>query len=70
MAKIIAWLGANFPSIIICAVLIAVVALLIYSLIRDKKKGRSSCCGGCSGCAMSGTCHASAKTEKNDNKVN
>ena len=58
MEKIFVWLGANIASIIICAALIVIVALLIYSMIRNKKKGRSSCSCGCSGCAMNGVCHA------------
>ncbi len=52
-----AWLSQNIGTILICAALVAVFALLIRSLIRDKKKGRSSCCGGCAGCAMAGQCH-------------
>ena len=52
-----AWLTQNIGTILICAVLIAFFALLIWSLVRDKKKGKSSCCGGCAGCAMAGHCH-------------
>lgn len=52
-----AWLTQNIGTILICAVLVAFFALLIWSLIRDRKKGKSSCCGGCAGCAMAGHCH-------------
>ena len=52
-----AWLTQNIGTILICAVLIAFFALLIWSLIRDRKKGKSSCCGGCAGCAMAGHGH-------------
>ncbi len=52
-----AWLTQNIGTILICAVLIAFFALLIRSLVRDRKKGKSSCCGGCAGCAMAGHCH-------------
>ena len=60
MYAILAWLAAWWPTILICLGLVALVSLLIYSLIRDKKKGKSSCgCGcGCSGCPMSGQCHS------------
>lgn len=56
----LAWLSQNLATIIICAVLIAVVAAIIVGMIRDKKKGKSACsCGcGCGGCAMSGICHS------------
>ena len=52
-----AWLTQHIGTILICAVLIAFFALLIWSLVRDRKKGKSSCCGGCAGCAMAGRCH-------------
>ena len=52
-----AWLTQNIGTILICAVLIAFFALLIRSLVRDRKKGKSSCCGGGAGCAMAGHCH-------------
>ena len=55
-----AWLSQNIGTILIIAALIAFFALLIWSLIRDKKKGKSSCCGGCAGCALAGQCHAAA----------
>lgn len=45
----------NWGTIIVCALIVAAMAGLVYSLIKDKKKGKT-CCGGCSGCAMSGSC--------------
>lgn len=54
------WLTQNIGTIIICAVLIAVFALLIRSLIRDKKKGKSLCGGNCGACAMGCHCHGTA----------
>ena len=53
----LAWLTQNIGTILICVALVAVFALLILSLVRDKKKGKASCCGGCAGCAMAGHCH-------------
>ncbi len=55
---ILNWLAQNYGTVIICAIIVGIFALLIVSLIRDKKAGKSSCCGGCAGCAMSGQCHA------------
>lgn len=55
------WLVANLSTIIVCAVLIAVVAAIIVSMLRDKKKGKSSCGCGCANCAMSDTCHREKK---------
>ena len=51
------WLQDNLFTILIIAVLAAFFGWLIYGLLRDKKKGKSSCCGGCAGCAMAGHCH-------------
>ena len=55
------WIAQNLGTIIVCIILAVFFAILILSLIRDRKTGKSSCCGGCSGCAMAGQCH-SAKT--------
>ena len=52
-----AWITGNIATILICAALIAVVAVVIAGLVRDKKKGRSSCGCGCASCPMSGSCH-------------
>lgn len=35
----------------------ALAGLAIFSLIRDKKRGKTSCGCGCSNCAMNGECH-------------
>lgn len=51
------WLTANLGTILISAGLIVIVALIIRSIVRDKKAGISSCgakCGGCGACAMAG----------------
>ena len=40
----------HLPTILIIIGLALFFGLLIYSLIRDKKKNKSSCCGGCAGC--------------------
>ena len=51
------WIYKNIGVIIVCAVLIAIVAAIIISMIRNKKKGRSSCGYGCSCCPMEEFCH-------------
>ena len=64
MSLIFGWLAANIGTILVCALILAMVTGLIYGLIRDKKKGKSACCGGCSGCAMRGQCHHGASKEQ------
>ncbi len=51
------WLSANAGTIIVIAILALVVFLVVRSMIRNKKAGRSSCGCGCSNCAMKGSCH-------------
>lgn len=50
------WILENMATIIICAILLAVVTAIIINMIRKKRKGKSSCGCGCSTCPMSGTC--------------
>lgn len=51
------WIMENMATIIISAVLLFVVAAVIASMVRGKRKGKSSCGCGCAGCAMNGACH-------------
>lgn len=51
------WLAENLGTMILCVILAAVVALVIISMVRRKKKGKSSCGCNCTGCPMSGSCH-------------
>ncbi len=53
----IMWISENIATIIICIILTTLVIGIIASLIRNKKRGKSSCGCGCSGCAMSDSCH-------------
>ena len=53
-----AWLGANIGNIIVIAILLAVIALAVRSIIKDRKSGRGSCGCGCANCAMKGRCHS------------
>ncbi len=51
------WITENLATILISAVLLLVVVLIIRKLVKDKKKGKSSCGCNCAHCAMSGSCH-------------
>lgn len=54
------YIATNIGTILITAGLIVIVALIIRSIVRNKKAGISSCgakCGGCGACAMAGKCH-------------
>ena len=48
-------------TVIITLVLVGIVIIVIASMVRDRKKGKASCCGGCAHCAMAGMCHKAGK---------
>ena len=58
------WLSANLVNIALIAALVLIVSLLIRSMVRDRKAGKSPCggncaaCGACKGCSACGSCHA------------
>ena len=51
------WIMENVATIIISGILILAVAAVIVHMVGSRRKGKSSCGCGCSGCAMNGTCH-------------
>ncbi len=51
------WFTDNAGTVVVTLVLIALVAGIVRLLIRDKKKGKTSCGGKCGCCPMSGACH-------------
>ncbi len=55
------WVAKYLPTVLICAALVVVVGLIIFSLIRDKRRGKSSCGCNCAHCAMAGSCHGQKK---------
>lgn len=44
-------------TLLVGAILVVIVAAIVIKLVRDKKKGRTSCGCGCSGCANAANCH-------------
>lgn len=52
------WISENIGTMFVSAVLILIIGLIIFKLIRDRKKGKSSCGCGCSSCPMNGSCHS------------
>ena len=62
--EMMAWLSANLINIVLIAVLALITGLLIYSMIRSKKQGKSSCGGSCSACGACNGCGIHAKNSK------
>ncbi len=54
----------DWPTIIVSAVIVAIVAAIIVCSICGKKKGKGSCGCSCSGCAMSDMCHGHQERSK------
>lgn len=53
-----------WPTVIVIGIILGIVALAVFSILRDKKKGKCSCGNSCSSCQMSGMCHQ--KNEKDE----
>ncbi len=51
------WLADNIAVILVSLALFAVVIWIIISMLRRKKKGKSSCGCSCTDCPMGGSCH-------------
>ena len=52
------WITENLSTIIVSAILLAIIIATSVYLIRHRKKGRISCGCNCAHCAMHGTCHS------------
>ncbi len=44
-------------TLIVALALLAVIGLIVFRLIRDRKHGKSTCGCGCADCPMNGSCH-------------
>ncbi|MDE5671723.1 MAG: FeoB-associated Cys-rich membrane protein [Eubacterium sp.] len=53
----LAFLTENLATIIIAVIVIGILAAVIAKMIKDKKKGKTSCGCGCENCAASEICH-------------
>jgi hypothetical protein len=51
------WIADNIGNIVIITLLVLMVIGIVMKLIKDKRKGKSSCGCNCGHCAMSGMCH-------------
>ena len=51
------FISANIATIIVAAVILAIVTLIVVKMVRDRKNHKSSCGCGCSGCPGAGICH-------------
>ena len=52
-----AWIVQNIGTIVISAILLAIVVAVVRYLIRQKKQGKNSCGANCAHCANACSCH-------------
>ena len=60
------FLQQNWGTIVVVAVLAAIVCAIVVSRIRAHKQGKSTCGCGCEQCAMSGMCHFDSKSKQKE----
>ncbi len=53
----------NAPTVIVLLIVISLLALAVFHEVKKRKAGKGGCACGCSGCAMSGVCHAKKTDE-------
>ena len=57
------WLAANLATIVVSLIVLAIVSLVVWKMVRDKKRGKGGCscggdCGACGGCHCGNTRHS------------
>ena len=53
----LSWLAENGGTIGVLVLLLLVVGGIVAGILRDRRKGKSSCGSNCSSCPMGGSCH-------------
>ncbi len=61
----LSWIIENIATIVIGFLLLVMIAAVVRGIVRNKKRGKSSCGCGCSRCAMAEYCH-SEKQKKHE----
>lgn len=54
----LSWLAANGGTLGVMVLLLLVTGSIIAGMVRNRKKGKSSCGCHCGSCPMSGSCHS------------
>ena len=64
-------MGETIASIAVLLAVVALVALVIFGMIRSKRSGKGSSCScgcGCTGCPMRDKCHPTTDEAKSGEK--
>lgn len=62
-------LASNIGSIIVLVIVAIVIGFAVYSVIKDKKKGKCSCGGSCGSCCDGGSSCGCCNHEKTVKKA-
>lgn len=54
------WFMENLGTIVTLLVVIAIMGSIVFTMIKNAKRGKSSCGCHCSSCPMGGACHYKA----------
>ena len=57
----ISWLQQNWGSVLVVAIVAAIVTAVVVCRIRAKRQGKSTCGCGCAHCAARDVCHPQKK---------
>ena len=56
----------NLTEIVVALVLVGIVALIIRSMVKDRRAGKSLSCGSCKGCSGGKGCTGCSVDEASD----
>ncbi|MBO6060706.1 MAG: FeoB-associated Cys-rich membrane protein [Clostridia bacterium] len=51
------WIAENWLTLAVSAGVAAIIAASVAALVRQKKRGKTTCGCGCANCPMAGQCH-------------
>ncbi len=61
----ISWITENTANIVVIAILLVMIGAAVFSMIHNRKKGRSLCGGSCCSCPYGESCKKAGKDEDN-----
>lgn len=54
----------DMATVIVLLILAAIIGLAVWSIVKDKRSGKSTCGNNCAHCASAGMCHSAPKKHK------
>ncbi|MBO4415342.1 MAG: FeoB-associated Cys-rich membrane protein [Lachnospiraceae bacterium] len=57
------WIMDNLANIAVIAILAAIIGLAVFTMVRNRKNGKSACGGSCCSCPYGDSCKKPEKTE-------